>query len=226
MHTAPLKEGEQGTLLDWTASRFPELLEVKGRKTIEGGLLHRLDYETGGLVLIARNQYALENLRAQQKAGNFIKEYLAFSTAPPETRNAVKGFPPYSAAAAIAAAGPAANPVHAVESAFRPYGPGRKQVRPVSSGRVYRTEYTVLPPEAAGVFSAYVRLHPEGRLFTVTLVRGFRHQIRCHLAWLGWPLLNDPLYGGDDDGGFLALRAHALSFTDPDTGEPGTIRLP
>jgi 23S rRNA pseudouridine1911/1915/1917 synthase len=61
--------------------------------------------------------------------------------------------------------------------------------------------------------------------FTIRLRRGFRHQIRCHLAWIGFPVVNDPLYGLGDDGGFLALRATGLSFVDPKTGEPAKFSL-
>jgi 23S rRNA pseudouridine1911/1915/1917 synthase len=113
-----------------------------------------------------------------------------------------------------------------IESSFRPYGKGRKEVRPLSSGRtagaLYRTELKLL--EGYGAFSG--KVYSEGRLFRVILRRGFRHQIRCHLAWIGRPLLNDRLYGGEDDGGFLALKANALYFNDPVTGKPLTIRLP
>jgi 23S rRNA pseudouridine1911/1915/1917 synthase len=57
--------------------------------------------------------------------------------------------------------------------------------------------------------------------FTLRLRRGFRHQIRCHLAWLGYPLLNDRLYGGPPLGdGILALEACGITFRDPQSGEP------
>ena len=73
MHTAPLRQGEENNLLAWIALRFPEVLRVKGRKEIEGGLIHRLDYETQGLILCARTEDAMKTLLAQQEHGEIVK---------------------------------------------------------------------------------------------------------------------------------------------------------
>ncbi|MDR0387539.1 MAG: hypothetical protein LBH57_05840, partial [Treponema sp.] len=79
--------------------------------------------------------------------------------------------------------------------------------------------------------------------FRIRIQRGFRHQIRCHLAWLGFPLVNDPLYGGEifreyrpldmgeedalyRDQPFLAFRAQGISFDDPVSGEYQEYSLP
>jgi 23S rRNA pseudouridine1911/1915/1917 synthase len=61
----------------------------------------------------------------------------------------------------------------------------------------------------------------------VRIDRGFRHQIRCHLAWLGYPLINDALYGGASRPEYpgLALLAGAISFPDPLTGVVREYRL-
>jgi 23S rRNA pseudouridine1911/1915/1917 synthase len=207
MHSAPLDSGESETLLDWCCALYPELREPRGRLAREGGLVHRLDFETSGLVLIARTQEALESLEAQQKAGGFIKEYEALSaaaTAPP-----LPGFPKESPIPGELPPAP-----FTITSAFRPYGPGRKAVRPVLSpiGTIYETLCLESRPETneQGTF----------RHFRLRLHRGFRHQIRCHLAWIGFPILNDRLYGGQETAeGTLALTARALSFKDPDSGQ-------
>jgi 23S rRNA pseudouridine1911/1915/1917 synthase len=215
MHTAPLREGEEGTLLAWTAGYFPEVSAAQcgGHRPVEGGLLHRLDYETHGLVLIARTRETWENFAAQQERGLFVKEYEAYSEGP---EIFPPGFGPFSGELSF---GP-----FRIESRFRPYGPGRKQVR----------------PEAAGTDSAGTRRAAEyvtegkavpfmgGRYFFLRIAKGFRHQIRCHLAWARWPLVNDGVYGGKNSGGpeaFLALRASALEFTDPRSGERKRIVL-
>ncbi|MDR2482080.1 MAG: RNA pseudouridine synthase [Treponema sp.] len=206
LHTAPLKRGgaeggaPAGTLLDWCARRYPELLTVQGRQPWEGGLLHRLDRETAGLVLAARTQDAFASLAAQQEAGLVIKEYEAAAAALPALE-LPPGFPPPPGNGGIPSI---------IESAFRPYGLGRKAVRPVLDRRgLYQTEI---------IGSA---IEGEGRRFFLRLRRGFRHQIRSHLAWIGYPLLNDALYGGPQaalPGGGIALKACGLLFSDPGTG--------
>jgi 23S rRNA pseudouridine1911/1915/1917 synthase len=230
IHCVPLKPGEGGTLLEWYAGIFPPVMELRGKKNAEGGILHRLDYETHGLVLFGKNQEALENLVSQQEAGRFVKEYGALTTVnngfslPP-------AFPPPPEAPG--------SPPFCIASYFRPYGPGRKTVRPAAAlkpgkkttgdrKRPYETEVVGLRELGDG------RRH-----FTLRIKRGFRHQIRCHLAWTGNPIDGDPLYGpaGAADGAvppippgspesFLALRAQALYFFDPRDGRPLEFRIP
>jgi 23S rRNA pseudouridine1911/1915/1917 synthase len=215
MHSAPLQHGGGDTLVDWYAAQFPQVGDLSGRRG-EGGLLHRLDFETHGLVLFAKNQQAFDFLLTQQEQGNFIKEYSAIC----QKSGAVPvSFlpPPFTVSPELAGS--------AIESFFRPFGPGRKQVRPVTGdngkarnetakdhGGYYRTEIVTITDN-------------EHYTFTVKLRRGFRHQIRCHLAWIGCPVVNDPIYGEQLDDGFLALRSHALFFPDPASGKQREYRI-
>jgi 23S rRNA pseudouridine1911/1915/1917 synthase len=227
IHCVPLRAGEGGTLLEWYARFFPPVLELRGRQALDGGILHRLDYETQGLVLAAKHQNALELLLAQQEEGRFLKEYCALTAL--HTISPLRAFPPppqFSGETPFF-----------IRSCFRPYGPGRKMVRPLTGlkkggesagdrGRTYATE-----------ISAVEELQGGCRRFILRLKRGFRHQIRCHLAWLGCPILGDPLYGNVADRaetaapgalpeGVLALRAQGLFFFDPRSGKPCEYRIP
>jgi 23S rRNA pseudouridine1911/1915/1917 synthase len=232
MHCAPLRPDEGGTLLDWCVGGYPEVAMVRGRKPIEGGLLHRLDRETAGLVLFARTQEAYESLAAQQEKGLFVKEYRAECV--PAGAPRLPGFPPIPDATARCCRGladpEADHPFEpfSIESAFRHFGPGRIAVRPVleikeggkrksalDRGEYYATELISFVPSGGKA---------EGRKtvsIAVGLRRGFRHQVRCHLAWIGFPLVGDVLYGyaGSPDGA-LGLRAESLAFLDPTTGAP------
>jgi 23S rRNA pseudouridine1911/1915/1917 synthase len=256
IHSAPLKGGGE-SLLDWCAGLFPEVRELRGRGAGEGGILHRLDYETRGLLLIARTQEALEDLFRQQEEGLFAKEYEALSAGRPPSPP-LPGFPPAPEGLGPELFRNPPRPVRegegprCIESAFRPYGPGRQAVRPLLPGGVpeinvpagegptgegptgegrrkreyaldrgkpYRTE--IRGWEAAGPY----------RRFFLGIKRGFRHQIRCHLSWIGFPLLNDRRYGGlaapcpGFGEGVLALLARGLSFQDPVSRQRREYRL-
>jgi len=217
MHSAPQTYSIE-SLFNWCVQKFPELGELSGRNKGEGGLLHRLDYETHGLILIARSSFGMEALLEQQKQGKIIKEYSALTR---ESGIALPGFPKEK---------PELQSGNAIQitSAFRPYGPGRKAVRPVLSGDVNNKKAQAL----------YITEILESKLTSVSglgnclslklrINKGFRHQIRSHLAWLGMPIINDALYGGAAFGNaYLALRACSLAFADPLTGEERYYSVP
>jgi 23S rRNA pseudouridine1911/1915/1917 synthase len=116
-----------------------------------------------------------------------------------------------------------------IQSGFRPFGVGRKAVRPVlvenglatnakqkevalDKAVPYQTE--IISVEPISTFTQEDVWH-----FHLRIKRGFRHQIRCHLAWLGFPIVGDILYGGFT-AEYLALTAQGLSFLNPADGKP------
>ena len=222
MHCVPLKQKEGDTLFDWYAAVSPAIIDSGG------GLVHRLDFETQGLVLFAKNQRSLDFLLEQQKEGNVIKEYSAMCQKAPLCSSPFSdSFPPPPFTCVQEGA--------VIESFFRPFGPGRKQVRPVTdaavNGKKIAARYEIAKDNNNYYRTTVMGVSgfpPDYCVFTVSLRRGFRHQIRCHLAWIGCPVLNDPLYstepanGTSVNDGFLALRANGLFFTDPQKGERDT----
>jgi 23S rRNA pseudouridine1911/1915/1917 synthase len=215
MHSAP-QVSSTNSLYTWCVQNFPEVGELSGRNKGEGGLLHRLDYETHGIMLIARSKFGMEVLLERQEQGKIIKEYNALAF---ETKIALPGFPKEK---------PELQQGKTIEiaCAFRPYGKGRKAVRPVLIGgaksnereKLYLTE--VLESKLTPTFGSMGAGLGNCLSLKLRISKGFRHQIRCHLAWLGMSILNDALYGGAVFGnGCLALRACSLAFVDPATGE-------
>jgi 23S rRNA pseudouridine1911/1915/1917 synthase len=194
---------------------------------VEGGLLHRLDRETSGLVLAARDQAAFDALMELSESGGILKRYSAvcrpsFSPAPGRRELlAPLGWTIHAWAEILHAldSGPTW-PTMTIRSAFRAYGPGRRLVAAVTesaAGSVYETRLSAIEPvpAAESAFAARVELR-----------RGFRHQVRCHLASVGLPLIGDPLYGPPGAAGRLLLHAESLEFSDPLTGEARSFRLP
>jgi len=207
MHSAPLGKSGPETMSEWVCREFPELAGLSGRKTGECGLLHRLDYETSGLLLIARSGTGMEKLLAQQAENKMLKEYSALCGM---TKSSIPGFPPVPSLKDHLC-------LPRIISSFRPYGAGRKSVRPLFGGRIsYLTEILKIKKFSNGINSLSIRI-----------TKGFRHQIRCHLSWVGFPILNDSLYGGQSFGkGLLGLRANSISFTDPATGRDLCYAIP
>ncbi|MCX7656437.1 MAG: pseudouridine synthase [Treponemataceae bacterium] len=228
LHTVPLKREDQDTLLAWCAQKYPEVLDVKGKKPIEGGILHRLDYETQGLVLVARSQAFYEALQHQQEKGLFIKDYEALCSPLPQKAPPGAGYPPSPPESMKDI--PQWTFPFILKSAFRPYGPGRKEVRPVPFQEVPRLFFS-RPLSALDRGSPYQteilsvkNQGPRRFLFSLRIRRGFRHQIRVHLRWLGYPILGDVLYDGAAwEMPILALRSWQLSFIHPQRGNSWSL---
>ena len=180
-------------------------------------------------MLFAKDQAVYDFLVARQKAGQIIKTYCAF----------VEPCLP----------GAAVNRIAAVESQFRNFGSGAKKVAPVfpgsrhykKDGRLYTTVIEAveelrlpaeklrqpddMPPSSADrpspvdvSASAPIRVR-------CRLSRGYRHQVRAHLASIGLPIVGDPLYapqrtepayGAENRGVSLQLYAVKLEFPDPE----------
>jgi 23S rRNA pseudouridine1911/1915/1917 synthase len=77
----PLKAGELGTVANALVARFPECATA-GADPRECGFCHRLDLETSGVLLAARDRASWEAMREQISEGEADKRYLALVTGP------------------------------------------------------------------------------------------------------------------------------------------------
>ena len=198
--TVPLKNGEGDTLLSECALSYPEILSPWGRNSWEGSIIHRLDTPTSGLVLSPRNKEFYDYLSFLQSEDKILKTYRAEVS---EMEEKMEGFEscPYSFSE---------DGYVKIVSSFRPYGPKGASVRPMlkrrkGDERLYETE---------------VRRVDENNVECV-IKRGFRHQIRCHLSWLGLPIIGDQRYGGKENP-ILMLEAVKVSFPSLD-GKGDTV---
>jgi len=226
MHSVPEREDltlrhgdteEELTILEWHYQNNYFNKEIR--------LMHRLDYETHGLVLFAKNEKSFFFFKDLQDNGEFIKEYSAICSPHPSllTPHSLEGFPDNSSVSPCLRVNSSVNNPSVIESYFRPFGPGRKQVRPVIDDEKKHKE---IAKDKGGFYRTEI-IEKNDNVFTVRIKRGFRHQIRCHLCWTGFPILNDPLYNSADvqPEALLALRSHALFFTDPASREKKECRI-
>ena len=176
--SAPLNENDKENAFSQAAELFPQILKVEGKKSVEHGLLHRLDTATSGLMIIAATQECYDFLQQEQKEGRIIKTYLAECecTSISSEKQSLT-----------------------IQSYFRPYGPGRKEVRPVTADS---NKAALDKVEKKVLYTTEVLIKTidktKGRaLVECKIKNGYRHQVRSHLAWIGLPIINDPVYNPD-----------------------------
>lgn len=183
--SAPLKEGDFSAFT-LAAEFFPEIKKINSKKNVEGGLLHRIDTDTEGLLLIAQSQEFYDRLSLEQENNLFKKRYSAlcqkcdiqkYSLAFPTVKNL--NF--------------LENKAFDLSSFFRPYGKNSKEVRPVTldSGK-YSLKKTNKVEYTTNITLSFL---DDGKIKArAFLKKGYRHQVRCHLAWIGFPICGDKIY--------------------------------
>ena len=176
------------------------------------GIVHRLDKDTSGVMVVAKSDAAHQGLSAQFAAHTVERAYIAF------TRNA-----PAPKAGRIETQ--IARSSHDRKKFTVPHDPHSTAGKHAITNYATLARYGQAPDAAIGTGLA---AKVECRLET-----GRTHQIRVHLAHIGCPLLGDPVYGNkrgnilatSDNGRALkdfrrqALHAAILGFDHPVSGE-------
>lgn len=200
--THPTMADEKISLAGWLAQKFPEVKKVGDDPKIRPGIVHRLDKEASGLMVVARTQKMFEFLKEQFKNRTVEKEYYALAHGRFARDWEILEFP-------IA----------------RSENADRMAARPVS-GEVVDGE-----KEAKTEFLVEKKF-VNFTLLRVTLHTGRMHQIRVHFLAYNHPLVGDPLYfqkkrkrDWDEKLGRLFLHSTKLSFTDL-AGEKQTFESP
>lgn len=225
------KPGGVSLLADRSAGAGPCLWEaLEGFCAARGlgrpRLVHRLDKGCEGALLVALSDPAQSHFTRLFTLRRVGKWYLALVRGRPDPPRAIVALPLRAGRKnRVRVAGPRAA-IFLDRSTFPPVwrlkGGGaaisEKSYDSVSEYRALR-----LSP-AAGLTALALRLHT-----------GRRHQLRAHLAWLGWPILGDPLYppraraldrAAPDPAPGLALQCSKLAFAPPASNRWITVRAP
>lgn len=201
----PLSCDETGTLMNGVVAKYPEC-QTLGDLPLMAGALHRIDADTSGLVLVARNHDAFENLRRQFSEQSVRKTYLAL----------VEG--------AIAAGGTLEN-----DLIHDPTAPCCRMIDYKNNRLTLSQRERQRPLHAVTRFTpiAHTTVENEERtLLEVTIYTGVTHQIRAQLAIAGMHIINDRLYGAfavENQRGHC-LHSLAAAFRHPSSGLETEIR--
>ncbi|MBP7960760.1 MAG: RluA family pseudouridine synthase [Caldilineaceae bacterium] len=198
VHPAP--GHADGTLVNAILHHCPEIEGVGGER--RPGIVHRLDKETSGLIVVAKNDAAHRNLQAQFKARTVHKEYLALVEGHVQPANGRINAPLGRHA------------THRKMQAVLPVD----AITGVSPGREAVTDYKVLGFYSGQTGSGAANF----TLIRAILHTGRTHQIRVHMAWFKHPIVGDTLYGFRRQRLPIKrhfLHAHTLRFRLPGSGE-------
>lgn len=194
MPVHPLLADETGTLANALLAHHPDLADV-GDDPLFPAFVHRLDTETSGVVLAAKNNPSYENLRAQFKTKTIGKTYLALVHGQVIRNGRIDNYLSHHSSDR--------RKMMVEKDPHHPRG-----IHPLRA----ITSYSVRKQ-----FEAYT-------LLEVGIATGITHQIRCQLAHLGHPVAGDRTYGRwsfrPDEPERLFLHAAAIRFLHPDDKHP------
>lgn len=181
----PAAGNESGTLVNAVLALVPDLPGIGREK--RPGVVHRLDKDTSGLIIMAKNETALRHLQKQFSERTIHKLYLAL--------------------------------VHGR------FNNGEMLIdAPIGRDLRDRKRMSVIPPgSSANTKPAQTLVSLRAGTKDYSLLNcqpytGRTHQIRVHLAYVGYPIVGDSVYGTKKHGLLLSrqfLHAYKLSFRRP-----------
>jgi 23S rRNA pseudouridine1911/1915/1917 synthase len=185
-----------GTLVNALLYHCKDLAGVGGE--LRPGIVHRLDKDTSGVMVVAKNDAAVQALVNQFKAGSVEKEYAAI----------VRGVP----------------------------RPARCRIETlIGRSRHDRKKMSAQPPRGRNAVTTYDLVEAFGDVAAHVALRietGRTHQIRVHMAHLGYPVLGDSIYGRNKPLGDLGtperqlLHARKLTIQHPGSNETLVFEAP
>ncbi|MDR0458780.1 MAG: RluA family pseudouridine synthase, partial [Burkholderiaceae bacterium] len=181
-----------GTLLNGLLAR-----DARAAQLPRAGIVHRLDKDTSGLMVVARTRAAMDALVRRIAARAVHREYLAIA------HRRWNGLPAREVDAPIGRDPRQRLRMAVIAPSRAPAKPAQTRIELLANGAM----------GAAGIDACLVRC---------VLGTGRTHQIRVHMAYIGHPLAGDTLYGGAPQAGLArqALHARRLAFAHPITDAP------
>jgi len=192
VHGAPhIKEK---TLVDWLLEKYPEIGQV-GEDLDRPGIMHRLDKDVSGLMVIAKNHNSYESLKEQFKKRTITKEYTALVYGKVLKDNDEIDFP--------------------IKRSTKGY-------KMAAVPKNFDEENDDVRVRQAATTFSVIKRFINFTLLSVIIKTGRTHQIRVHLHAYGNPIVGDGLYNNKQSKiknkkynlGRVFLASTKLEFTD------------
>lgn len=185
VHVLKMGDHSKNTVAGWALSRYPEIKSVGDAPGTRPGIVHRLDRETSGVMLIARTQAFFGYFKTLLQKHEVSKTYLALVWGHPKEKGVVN------------------KPIGLRSGSTKRSVSARKMKMVKEAVTQYKT---LRHFEYRGDQFAWVELSPK---------TGRTHQLRVHMASIGAPIVGDALYGREGNPLGLkrqALHAASLEF--------------
>jgi 23S rRNA pseudouridine1911/1915/1917 synthase len=191
----PAHGHKTGTLVNAMLGRIDSRT---GRESGRPGIVHRLDKDTSGVMVVAKNDVAQLALSRQLQQQRFGKEYLALVWGDPGDADVV------------------------VEAPVQRDADDRRRMVVRAGGRDATTRFRRVAAWSPAARGQKGGVDTTMSLLHVRPLTGRTHQIRVHLAYAHFPIVGDPVYGRRGDTSGLArqfLHAWRLTVRLPHGGE-------
>ena len=179
----PAIGNNHGTLVNGLVNYSDSLSDVNGE--FRPGIVHRIDADTTGLLMVAKNNEAHAKLAQELSEKKTTRKYWALVW------------------------GVIKHDTGTIDAPIGRDNVDRKKMAVVANGKPAVTHFKVL------------ERYKHATLIELQLETGRTHQIRVHMNYINYPVVNDPVYGKrkiiDDSG--QCLHAKTLGFIHPSTGE-------
>lgn len=209
VHVFAHQKNEKGlTVVQWALKKFPEIKKVGDDTQFRPGIVHRLDRETSGVLLLARTQKAFAFLKSLFQKQEIQKTYYAIVQGVPKEKRGIITFP------IGIKRGTTKRTIHP------------QKIGPASTEKILKRQ-----KEAITEYEVIRTMEKNGEKFSLVKIQphtGRTHQIRIHMNAIHTPVIGDKLYGGKKNSLWTSrhmLHCESLSF-DLQSGERVIIKDP
>lgn len=196
----PATNASEWTVVDFLRERVEDI-DTVGDDPSRAGIVHRLDRDVSGVMVLTKTQEAFQAMKEQFAARTVEKQYKAV----------VHGIPE-----------PLFGNIRLPISRSKTY-PGKMAAHPRTTGDKQREEGLHTGKEAWTVYETSKQHNTRYADVDIEIKTGRTHQIRVHMLAIGHPIVGDTLYTtkkyGDREYDRLYLHSYRLGFEHPISAE-------